>query len=158
MKIGIGYDIHRLVKGRKLILGGVHIPFLQGLKGWSDGDVLLHSVCDALLGALGEGDIGEHFPPDNLQYKDISSLILLEKVCFILQDKKYKVHNVDTVIVAEEPKLAPYREKMCANIALILKIKPTGVNVKNTTNEGLGSLGKGAGIAAYAVVSIEEYS
>ncbi len=156
MQVGIGYDVHKLIKGRKLILGGVEIPFAKGLEGWSDADVLLHSLGDALLGALGEGDLGKHFPDDNLRYKDISSLVLLGEISSLLEEKGIKVNNVDTVIVVQEPALNPYVEGMRENIARILRMEKKRVNVKATTSEGLGFCGKGEGIAAYAVASIED--
>ena len=154
MKVGIGYDVHRLVEGRRLILGGVEIPFEKGLLGHSDGDVLLHAICDALLGAAGKGDIGRHFPDTNPEYKDISSLVLLEKVKGLI--KEYRINNIDSIIVAQEPKLAPYLEKMKENIAGVLKIDKDKINIKATTTEKLGSIGRGEGIAAYAMVSLEE--
>jgi 2-C-methyl-D-erythritol 2,4-cyclodiphosphate synthase len=156
MQVGIGYDVHKLAKGRKLILGGVEIPFIKGLEGWSDADVLLHSLGDALLGALGEGDLGKHFPNNDLQYKGISSLILLGKIYSLLEKKEVKVNNVDATIVAQEPALSPYIERMRENIARVLKIEKNRVNIKATTTEGLGFSGKGEGIAAYAVASIED--
>ena len=158
MRVGIGYDVHRLVKGRKLILGGVEIPFSKGLEGWSDADVLLHSLSDALLGALGEGDLGKRFPNNDPQYKGISSLILLGKISSLLEKKEVKVNNVDAIIVAQEPDLNPYAERMRKNIAKVLKIERNRVNIKATTTEGLGFSGKGEGIAAYAVVSIKDES
>jgi 2-C-methyl-D-erythritol 2,4-cyclodiphosphate synthase len=158
MRVGIGYDVHKLVKGRKLILGGVEVPFGKGLEGWSDADVLLHSLSDALLGALGEGDMGKHFPNNDPQYKGISSLILLEKIASLLEKKEAKVNNVDAIIVAQEPALSPYFERMVENIAKVLKIEKNRVNIKATTTEGLGFSGKGEGIAAYAVVSIKDES
>ena len=154
MRVGMGYDVHRLVEGRRLILGGVEIPFEKGLLGHSDGDVLLHAICDALLGAAGKGDIGQHFPDTNPEYKDISSLVLLEKVKGLI--KEYRINNIDSIIVAQEPKLAPYLEKMKENIAGVLKIDKDKINIKATTTEKLGSIGRGEGIAAYAMVSLEE--
>jgi len=156
MRIGIGYDIHRLVEDRKLFLGGVEIPYIKGLLGYSDGDVVLHAVSDAMLGAMGIGDIGTHFPNTDPQYKDVSSLELLKKVAAIAISKKFIVNNVDTVILAEEPKINPFRQKMVEAISSILDVKSDRVNIKATTNEGVGSLGKGEAIAAYAVVSLEE--
>jgi 2-C-methyl-D-erythritol 2,4-cyclodiphosphate synthase len=151
-KIGIGYDIHRLVEGRKLILGGVEIPYDRGLDGHSDADVLLHAVCDAVLGALGKGDIGEHFPNTDAGYKDISSVALLEKVQAIVIEEGYQVNNVDCVIQAEEPNLGKYKPQMCSHIADKLKIEESMVNIKATTNEQLGAIGKKEGIAAFASV------
>ena len=152
MRVGIGYDIHRLVEGRRLILGGVEIPFKKGLLGHSDGDVLLHALCDALLGAAGKGDIGQHFPDTDPSYKDISSLVLLEKVKTII--KGYEISNIDSIIIAQEPKLASYLEKMKMNIAKVLKIDKYKINIKVTTTEGLGPMGGGEAVAAYAVVSL----
>ncbi|MCA9407050.1 MAG: 2-C-methyl-D-erythritol 2,4-cyclodiphosphate synthase, partial [Candidatus Omnitrophica bacterium] len=141
-RIGIGYDIHRLVQGRKLILGGVEIPYEKGLEGHSDADVVLHAVCDALLGAVGKGDIGEHFPNTDKQYKDISSMILLEKVYKIIEDQGYQVNNVDVMIQAEEPKLYQYKPQMRFHLAYKLAIDEELVNIKATTHEGLGSIGE----------------
>ncbi len=155
MRVGIGYDVHRLVEGRKLILGGVEIPFHLGLAGHSDADVLIHAIMDALLGAIGENDIGEHFPDNDPQYKDISSLLLLERVGEILNDNGFKVDNIDSVIIAEKPKINPYRNEMRKNIARALSLKIGQVNVKATTNEKLGFIGKQEGIAAYAISSVE---
>ena len=152
MRVGIGYDVHRLVEGRRLILGGVEVPFEKGLLGHSDGDVLLHAICDALLGAAGRGDIGRHFPDTNPEYKDISSLILLEKVKGLI--KEYRINSIDSIIVAQEPKLASYLSKMKENIVQVLKIDKSKINIKATTTEKLGSIGRGEGIAAYAMVSL----
>ncbi len=152
MRIGIGYDIHPLVKNRKLILGGVEIPYVKGLKGHSDADVLLHAVCDGLLGALGKGDIGEHFPNTAPKYKNISSLKLLEKVGILVKAVGMKIGNIDTVVIAQEPNIKKYKPRMQSAIAKVLKIKSNQVNIKATTNEGLGSIGRKEGIAAYAVV------
>ncbi len=156
MRVGVGYDIHRLVEERKLFLGGVEIPYIKGLLGYSDGDVLLHALSDAILGGMGMGDIGVHFPNTDPQYKDISSLELLSRVAAIAASKKFVINNVDTVILAEEPKIYPFREKMVDAISGVLGIKKDRVNIKATTNEGVGSLGKGEAIAAYAVVALEE--
>lgn len=156
MKVGIGYDIHRLVEERKLFLGGVEIPYIKGLLGYSDGDVLLHAISDAILGGMGLGDIGLHFPNTDPQYKDISSLELLKKVAAIAAAKKISINNIDTVVLAEEPKIYPFREKMVDAIAGALGIKRDRINIKATTNEGVGSLGKGEAIAAHAVVTLEE--
>ncbi len=151
-RIGIGYDIHRLVDGRKLVLGGVEIPYERGLEGHSDADVLLHAVCDAILGALGKGDIGEHFPNTDEQYKDISSLVLLEKVKDLVDQEGYKVGNVDCVLQAEEPNLKEYKPLMRAQIAAKLDVKERAVNIKATTQERLGAIGNKEGIAAFASV------
>jgi 2-C-methyl-D-erythritol 2,4-cyclodiphosphate synthase len=156
MKVGIGYDVHRLVKGRRLVLGGVEIPFEKGLSGHSDADVLVHSICDAILGALGKGDIGHHFPNTDSRYKDISSLILLGKVSEIMSEANLQVNNLDSVIIAEKPHLAPYIEEMENNISRVLKIGREKINIKATTNEGLGWIGREEGIAAYAIVSLRE--
>lgn len=153
-RIGIGYDIHRLVKGRKLVLGGVEISHAKGLDGHSDADVLLHAVADALLGAVGQGDIGEHFPNTDPKYKNISSLVLLKKVHEVISREGYSVSNVDTVIQAEEPNLKSYKSQMRANIAKTLHISESSVNIKATTNEGLGVIGQGQGIAAFACVLV----
>ena len=155
-RTGIGYDVHRLIKGRKLILGGVEIPHDVGLEGHSDADVLVHAVCDALLGAVGRGDIGEHFPNTDPKYKNISSLVLLKRVNELVQDAGYQVSNVDCVILAEEPKLIKFKDKMRFHIAYELAIDEEFVNIKATTNEGLGFVGKKEGIAAYASVLVEK--
>ena len=153
-KVGIGYDVHRLVKGRKLLLGGVEIPHSVGLEGHSDADVLLHAICDALLGALGKGDIGEHFPNTDEQYRDIPSLKLLKRVNDLVQAEDYMVNNVDTVILAEEPNLKAFKQKMGFLIANELAIDEAAVNIKATTTEGLGFVGQKQGIAAYATVTL----
>ena len=155
MRIGIGYDVHRLVEGRKLILGGVTIPFEKGLLGHSDADVLIHAVCDALLGAAGLGDIGLHFPDTDPQLKDISSIQILSKTIAMLNLKGFKVINLDSTIMAESPKISPFREKMIENIARTIEIEPECVNVKATTLETLGMMGKGEGIAALCIALIE---
>jgi len=158
IRIGTGYDVHRLVAGRKLMIGGVDIPFEKGLLGHSDADVLLHAICDALLGAAGLGDIGRHFPDTAPKYKGISSLTLLEEVCQLLDEAGFRVHNIDTTIVAERPKMAAHIPVMAANIAAATKLDHAAglVNVKATTTEGLGFAGRGEGIAAYAVVLIKK--
>lgn len=153
-RVGNGYDVHKLVEGRKLILGGVEITYEKGLLGHSDADVLVHSIMDALLGACGESDIGKHFPDNDMSYKGISSLVLLEKVKDILKGKGYSIVNVDSTIIADKPKLSPYIYEMKANIAEILQLDKDCVGIKATTSEGLGFTGRGEGIAAYAVVSI----
>lgn len=154
VRTGIGYDVHRLVPERKLILGGVEIPYELGLAGHSDADVLLHAIKDALLGAAALGDIGRHFPDHDEQYKGISSLKLLAKVREILRENGYGVHNIDATIVAQKPKLAAYISQMNANIAQVLEIAEQQVNIKATTTEGLGFAGQGEGMAAYAAVTI----
>ncbi|MEL7567667.1 MAG: 2-C-methyl-D-erythritol 2,4-cyclodiphosphate synthase [Dehalobacterium sp.] len=156
MRVGFGYDVHRLVEGRKLILGGVEIPFKKGLLGHSDADVLVHALMDALLGAAALGDIGKHFPDHDPKYKGISSLLLLKKVKELLEDQGYSVNNLDVLVVAEQPKLAPFIEKMCTQIAEVLEVEPDRVNIKATTTEGLGFAGTGEGMAAHAVVTISK--
>lgn len=151
MRIGFGYDVHRLTSGRKLILGGVEIPFEKGLAGFSDADVLCHAIGDALLGAVAEGDIGLHFPPGDEKYRDISSLILLKKIMEIISSKKVKISNIDATIVAEKPKMLPYINEMRDQISVSLGIEKNRVSIKATTTEGLGFAGTGEGIAAYAV-------
>lgn len=155
MRIGFGYDVHRLVEGRSLMLGGVSIPYEKGLLGHSDADVLVHAIMDALLGAAGAGDIGRHFPDSDRQYRGISSLSLLTRVRDILKKKGLEMVNIDSVIVAQAPKLAPYLDAMTIKVAEALEIEHTQVNVKATTTEGLGFAGTGEGIAAYAVAMIK---
>jgi len=155
MRIGTGYDVHRLVKGRKLVLGGVAIPFEKGLLGHSDADVLVHAVCDALLGAAGLGDIGLHFPDTEPGYKDISSMKILSKTNAMLNAKGLRVINLDATIMAEAPKMSPYRAEMQKNISRIIEIDSDCVNVKATTVETLGMIGRGEGIAAFCVALIE---
>jgi len=155
-RIGIGYDAHRFEENRRLVLGGVEIPYSKGLKGHSDADVLVHAVCDAILGALALGDIGEHFPDTDNRFKGISSLILLEEVNKKAFSLGYVVHNVDSVIVAQKPKLKPYKEMMKENIAKVLKIDKNSVSIKATTTEGLGFEGREEGISAYAVVLLRK--
>ena len=155
MRIGHGYDVHRLKTGRKLILGGVEIPFGKGLDGHSDADVLLHAVCDSLLGAAALGDIGAHFPDTDEKYKGISSLKLLSSVAELLCECGYKVINVDATVIAQSPKLAPYISEMVKNIAGVLGVDTDAVNVKATTEERLGFTGGGEGMAAHAVCLID---
>ena len=152
--VGIGYDIHRLVEGRALFLGGVKIDHDQGLTGHSDGDVVLHAVCDALLGAANLGDIGMHFPPDDEHYKDISSTVLLKKVRTFLENSGLLTKNIDVVIIAEKPKILPYKRRIQETIAHILQIPENSVSIKGKTNEGIGVLGEGKAIAALAVCEI----
>ena len=154
MKIGSGYDIHRLIEGRKLILGGVEIPYIKGLIGHSDADVILHSLADAMLGGLALGDIGVHFPNTDSAYKDSRSIDLLKKVNDMITEKGYIVNNADITVVAEDPKISPFVEKMRKNISDALKIDISSVSVKATTNEGVGSMGRGEAIASYAVVTL----
>ncbi|MDD5434804.1 MAG: 2-C-methyl-D-erythritol 2,4-cyclodiphosphate synthase [Nitrospira sp.] len=151
MRIGIGYDIHKFGTGKEVVLGGICIPFDKGLIGHSDADVLLHAICDSMLGAAGEGDIGVHFPDNNPLYRGISSIELLRKTNEIVGSKGYRVSNIDSVLVTERPKVSPYRDTMIKSIAAALEIEPGEVHVKATTNEGLGSIGREEGIAAYAV-------
>ncbi|MEA3475596.1 MAG: 2-C-methyl-D-erythritol 2,4-cyclodiphosphate synthase [Candidatus Cloacimonadota bacterium] len=157
MKIGFGYDVHPLVKGRKLILGGVEIPFEKGLSGHSDGDALIHAIIDALLGAASLGDIGSYFPDTDKKYRDISSLILLEETGKILANKKFHIINIDSTIVLEKPKLQIYIPEMKYNIAEKLDIKEDQISIKATREEGLGFVGKGEGIKVYAVALIDEF-
>ena len=151
MRIGTGYDVHRLAEVRKLIMGGVEIPWEKGLLGHSDADVLLHAVMDALLGAAALGDIGKHFPDSDPAYRGISSLLLLEKVGQLLWEKHFLIDNIDATIIAQAPKMRPYIEAMRENIAAALELELEQVNVKATTEEGLGFTGSGEGIAAQAV-------
>lgn len=154
MYFGIGYDVHRLAEGRRLVLGGVEIPHERGLLGHSDADVLLHSIMDALLGAAGLGDIGRHFPDSDPLLQGISSLTLLERVAAMLEKQGLRVLNVDSTVIAEAPRLAPWIPEMRRRIAEPLNLPPERVNVKATTNEGLGFTGREEGIAAYAVASL----
>ena len=156
MRIGQGYDVHRLTENRALILGGVEIPYEKGLLGHSDADVLVHAVMDALLGASCLGDIGQLFPDTDPAYEGISSIELLKKVGELLDEKGYVVENIDATIIAQRPKLAPYRPQMAANIASALHLEPSRVSVKATTEEGLGFTGIGQGMAAHAVALLEE--
>jgi 2-C-methyl-D-erythritol 2,4-cyclodiphosphate synthase len=156
MRVGSGYDIHKLIQGRKLVLGGVIIPFKKGLLGHSDADVVLHALCDALLGAAGLGDIGMHFPDTEPSFKGISSSELLAWTFQLVRDRGFCVNNVDATILAETPKLDPYRSAMQANIARVLELERADVNVKATTMEGLGAIGRGEAIAAMCVVTLRE--
>ena len=158
MRIGFGYDVHPLILGRKLILGGEVIPYQKGLDGYSDADVLIHSLIDALLGAAGEGDIGQHFPDNDEQYKDISSLKLLENIYGILRKKKLTINNIDVSVVLEEPRIAPFIMSMKNNIAQVLKISSEKVNIKAKTNEKMGFIGRKEGIVSYCMVSLEDYT
>jgi 2-C-methyl-D-erythritol 2,4-cyclodiphosphate synthase len=155
MRIGIGYDIHPLVPGRKLVLGGIEIHFDKGLSGWSDADALTHAIIDALLGAAALGDIGSHFPPGEPQYKDASSLVLLEKVKEKLAANGWQVVNIDATILAESPKLGDFIDRMRQQLSQTLGVSTSQVSVKASTSNGLGFIGKGEGIAAYAVALIE---
>ena len=151
MRVGMGYDVHRLVEDRKLIIGGVEIPYEKGLLGHSDADVLLHAIMDALLGAAALGDIGKHFPDNDDRYKGISSLELLRQVGKLLDEKNYVIENIDATIIAQKPKMRPYIDEMRKNIADTLKLDIDRVNVKATTEEGLGFTGAGEGISAQAI-------
>ena len=154
MRVGFGYDIHPLGKGRKLILGGLDIPHTQGLIGHSDADALVHAVCDALLGAMGEGDLGRHYPSSDLRYKDISSLALLEDVSGMLGKKGFRLINLDTVIIAQAPRLGPHLDAMRTRIAGVLKVEGAQVNVKVKSGEGLDAVGREEAIAAHAICMI----
>jgi len=153
-RVGIGYDVHRLAEGRKFILGGVRIPSKIGLLGHSDADVLLHAICDALLGAASLGDIGKHFPPNNRKYKGISSLVLLKQVGLLIAAKGYTVGNIDATVILQSPKIGAYTEKMQKKIAHVLHLHSGRISVKATTNERLGALGRTEGAAAFAVAVI----
>lgn len=151
MYIGIGYDVHRLVTGRKLVLGGIVIPFEKGLAGHSDADVLVHAACDSVLGAAAMGDIGLHFPDTDPKFKNIDSLKLLAESNSMIRRKGFFIRNIDTIIFAEAPKIGPYRKKMQQNLANAIDIDPACINIKATTTEGLGLIGKGDGIGAMSV-------
>jgi 2-C-methyl-D-erythritol 2,4-cyclodiphosphate synthase len=155
MRIGQGFDVHCLVEGRPCIIGGVNVPHHKGLDGHSDADVLLHAICDALLGAAALGDIGQHFPPSDMRYKGIDSRALLRHVVALLADKGYVVGNIDATVICEAPKLSPHTAQMCANIAADCQVDVTQINVKATTTEKLGFTGRGEGIAAEAVCLIQ---
>ncbi|MCX5995347.1 MAG: 2-C-methyl-D-erythritol 2,4-cyclodiphosphate synthase [Chloroflexi bacterium] len=156
MRVGIGYDAHRLTTDRSLILGGVEIPFDKGLEGWSDADVVVHAVMDALLGAAALGDIGNHFPPNDPSFKDISSITLLNRVGGLLKRQGWRIGNIDATIIAERPLLRPFITQMKQNISRALSINESEVGIKATTNEGLGFTGRQEGIAAYAVALLEK--
>lgn len=156
MRVGIGYDIHRLVKGRKLFIGGVEIPYDKGLLGHSDADVLIHAICDALLGATGECDIGELFPDTDPKYQDTKSAEFLRIVLQLVRKKGYKVFNLDTIIIAEEPKLLPFKNKIQENLSKIMDLAKDCVGVKAKTNEGLGEIGRKEAIACYVTVLLNK--
>ncbi len=156
MRFGIGYDVHKFAENRKLILGGVEIPFEKGLDGHSDADVLCHAIADALLGAAALGDIGKYFPDTDQKYKDISSLLLLKHVTELLKQHHFKINNIDATLILQQPKIISYAEKMRQNISHSLSISVNKISVKATTNEGLGFIGKGEGAAALAIASITE--
>ena len=158
LRIGQGYDVHRLVAGRKLVLGGEEIPFAVGLDGHSDADVLLHALGDALLGAASLGDLGRHFPPSDERWRGASSVDLLARIVALVQESGYRVVNCDLTLVAEAPKLAPYRDRIIERIARVLGVEENAVGLKATTNEGLGAIGRGEGMAAFAVVLLESGS
>ena len=155
LRIGHGYDVHRLVEGRPCIIGGVNIPHEKGLLGHSDADVLVHAVMDAVLGALGEGDIGRHFPDNDPAYQGADSLLLCRHVADILRERGYRLSNVDATVIAQAPKLAPHIEAMRRNVAAVFGVSPEDVNIKATTEEHLGFTGQGLGIAAHAVCLIQ---
>ena len=156
MNVGIGYDVHKLVAGRKLVLGGVEIPFEKGLLGHSDADVLVHAVCDALLGAAAMGDIGLHFPDTDPKFKNISSIKLLAETNDLIHSNGFIIGNIDATIFAEAPKMGPYREIMQKNLASTVEVDPGCINIKATTTEGLGYLGRGEGIGAMSVALLEK--
>ena len=154
VRCGIGYDLHRLAAGRKLIIGGIEIPFEKGSVGHSDGDVLAHAICDAVLGAAGAGDIGTLFPDTDPQWKGVSSLIFLDQVAKVLQDRKQSIGYIDAVVIAEKPKLGPHFAAMKATLAKSLKIKPEQISLKAKTNEGVDAVGRGEAIAAHAIATL----
>lgn len=158
MRVGLGYDVHRLVSGRPLVLGGITIPFEKGLEGHSDADVLVHAACDALLGAAGEGDIGRHFPDTDLRYRGVYSIHLLESTVAIIQANGFSVVNLDAVVFAEAPRLQAYRAAMQACMARAAAIDARTVNIKATTTEGLGFIGRGEGIAAMCIAMVAQAS
>ncbi len=155
IRVGIGYDIHKLVDDRKLFLGGVEIPYPKGLLGHSDGDALIHAISDAMLGALALGDIGEHFPNSDPRYKGIASVEILKKALILVNRKGFVVNNVDTMIIAEEPKVLPFKDRMVTALSDALGVERDRISIKATTAEGVGSIGKGEAIASYAVVTLE---
>ncbi|MFC2005448.1 2-C-methyl-D-erythritol 2,4-cyclodiphosphate synthase [Chloroflexota bacterium] len=158
MHLGIGFDVHPLIHGRRLVLGGVNIPFSKGLSGWSDADVLTHAIIDALLGAAALGDIGSHFPPGEPEYKDISSLVLLKKVKDMLKENGWMIANIDATIVAEQPKLRDFIDRMREQISQALCIALSQVSVKASTSAQLGFIGRGEGMATWAIALLEEAS
>lgn len=153
--VGYGFDVHRLVEGRKLIMAGIEIPYKKGMLGHSDGDVVIHAICDAILGAIGEGEIGIYFPPTDLTIMGISSKVIAEKVLEILKNKKGKLNQMDVVIIAEEPKLKPYYDEIKKSLSQIFKIQENKINIKAKTMEGLGDIGRGEGVICHAVVTIK---
>ncbi len=155
-RVGIGYDIHKLTKRRELFLGGVKIPYKKGLLGHSDGDVVLHAICDALLGAIGEKDLGELFPDRDPKYKGISSSLILKEVFDLVKEKDYEINNIDIVIVAEFPRLEPFKTKISENISKMLEASQNSVNVKAKTNQKIGEIGKGKAISSFAVCLLKK--
>jgi 2-C-methyl-D-erythritol 2,4-cyclodiphosphate synthase len=156
MRVGVGYDVHQLVEGRRLFLGGIEIPFHKGLLGHSDGDVLIHAVCDAILGAIGEGDIGIHFPDSDKSTEGIESTKILTHIIDLARKKGYTVVNIDAVVAAQEPKIAPIRDTMRESLSSIIGINMDRISIKGKTTEGLGFVGRKEGIAVYAVALLEE--
>ena len=156
MRVGIGYDVHPLSRGHNLVLGGVEIPFEKGLEGYSDADVVVHAIMDALLGAAGFKDIGTQFPSGEPEYKNISSLVLLDRVNSLLEQHGFEINNIDATVVAQQPKIAPFIDTMRENIGNVLALQVNRVMIKATTTDGIGSIGKGEGIAAYAIVSLND--
>ncbi|MGM0395746.1 MAG: 2-C-methyl-D-erythritol 2,4-cyclodiphosphate synthase [Bacillota bacterium] len=156
MRVGIGYDVHKLAEGRKLVIGGVEIPHHMGLLGHSDADVLVHSLMDAILGAMSAGDIGRHFPDTDNEYKDISSMVLLERVYKVMVEKGYRLVNADNVIAAQKPMLSPYIDQMRENIAKVLNVSVEDIGVKATTTEGLGLEGRQEGMSSYSTCLLEK--
>ncbi len=154
-RVGIGYDIHRFVEGRKLFIGGVEIPYIKGLFGHSDGDALIHAICDALLGAIAAGDIGEHFPDTDPKYHNISSSELVKTVMDFVKNKGFVVNNLDAIVIAQEPVLSPFKKQIQEKIAHILQVNSDAVNIKAKTNEGLGEVGRKEAIACYVVVIVQ---
>jgi 2-C-methyl-D-erythritol 2,4-cyclodiphosphate synthase len=155
-RVGIGFDAHRFLRGRKLILGGVEIPFELGLEGHSDADVLTHAICDAILGAIGEKDIGSHFPDNNSRYKGVSSLVLLEQVIALSNSKDFKIENLDSTVVCERPKLFAYISQMKKKLSSVIQVSEDSLGIKATTTDSMGFTGRGEGIAAYAVVLVKK--
>lgn len=155
MRVGTGYDSHRFQEGRKLVLGGVHIPDHPGLKGHSDGDAVAHAVIDALLGAAAAGDVGTHFPPSDDAWKDADSMELLRRAVYVLESRNYQVVNVDVTVVCETPRIGPWAEAMRVRLGELLRIGPSGVSVKGKSNEGMGWIGRGEGVAVHAVALID---
>jgi 2-C-methyl-D-erythritol 2,4-cyclodiphosphate synthase len=154
MRVGMGYDVHRLVAGRKLFLGGIEIPYDRGLEGHSDADVLIHAMADALLGAMGESDIGHFFPNKDERWRGVSSLVFLTEISRMAAERQFVVENIDATLISEEPKIGPYREAMKEAMARALNIRPDQIGIKATTNELLGFIGRGEGMAAMAVASV----